>query len=278
MAGSGDDRTDERSGSGGSEEAEPEEKTDGWLTTYADMVTLLLTFFVLLFAISNVDAQKASLMFAAMSRNGLTAEEFLEINQKFHPSENPDDTMLITPPTPEPPDPDEPDAGNPELDALAEYLQEYINENSLGDSIKIVYNGDTIMLTLANDIWFASGSAEITEGMKDYAKVIAQMIADTHNVERPFEIVVAGHTDNVPIHTVRYPSNWYVSMDRATNFLELLINDSGLDPAYFYARGCGETRPLASNDTAEGRQLNRRVEVMIAPERTENTGLPIVHN
>jgi chemotaxis protein MotB len=119
-------------------------------------------------------------------------------------------------------------------------------------------------LTLANDIWFDSGRAEITPVMRETATEIAHLLAQTFNKEKPFEIVVAGHTDNVPINTVRYPSNWHLSKDRAVNFLEVLISESKLDPYYFYARACGQERPIASNDTVEGRQRNRRVEVMIS--------------
>jgi len=264
---SNDDRQDERSGGKG-EEVEVEERTDMWMATYSDMVTLLMTFFVLMFAISNVDSSKAAMLFAAWSKEGLTQEAMEKIVEIYGPpSEDYEDTKVPPPgpPTPEPPD--EPGLGeisNPEMDALAASIQNYINENGLGDSIALLYNGDELMLTLANDVWFDSGSAVISEGMKEYALVIAQLIADTFNPEKPFNIVVSGHTDNIPIHTPQYPSNWYVSMDRATNFLELLIHDSDINPYYFSAKGCGEERPIASNDTPEGRQANRRVEVMIS--------------
>lgn len=274
MAG-GDNRQEERSGGGG-EEQEQEEKTDGWLTTYSDMVTLLLTFFVLLFAISNVDAQKAALVFAAMSREGLSAEQYMEIADKFLPSDDDNDTKLPTPALPIKPE-DDP-AGNqpnPEMDALAESIQNYIDANALGDSLALVYNGEYLLLTLSNDIWFASGSAEITPEMKEKAGVLAGLIADTYNDDNPFEVVVAGHTDNVPIHTARYPSNWYVSVDRAVNFMDLLISESGLDPSFFNARGCGEYRPIASNETDEGRQANRRVEVYISLARDFLLGMDL---
>jgi chemotaxis protein MotB len=268
------DRQGDRPGGGGDHSEEPEERTDGWMTTYADMVTLLMTFFVLMFAISNVDNEKAALMFAAFSREGLTAEEYIEIQEKWgKPSEDPDDIRIPTPaPTPSPsPAPGEDDLpiGNPELDKLFNLVDEYINENGLGDRMALQFNGEYLMLTLANDIWFSSGSSEITSAMRATATEIALLLAQTFNEEKPFDIVVAGHTDNVPISTARYPSNWHLSKDRAVNFLEVLISESNLDPYYFYARACGEERPVASNDTAEGRQRNRRVEVMISLARDE---------
>jgi len=267
MAGK-DGQQEERSSAAA--ETEPEERTDGWMTTYADMVTLLMTFFVLMFAISNVDTQKASLLFAALSRDGLTAEQFIEIQDTFGA---PSDDYYADrfPDFPVGPDEDAklPSYGNEELDNLFMLLEKYIDENGLGERLSVQFNGEFLMLTLANDIWFESGRAEITAEMKESAVVIAKLLGQTFNTNKPFEIVVAGHTDNVPINTVRYPSNWHVSKDRAVNFLEVLIFESDIDPFYFQARACGEERPIASNDTAEGRQRNRRVEVMISLAREE---------
>ena len=265
MAG-GDDRQDERSGR--MSESEPEERTDLWMTTYSDMVTLLLTFFVLMFAISNVDNQKAMLFFAGMSRDGLSYEQYIEIMEITgnQPTHDPDGNLL---PTPTPGVDAETDHGNPELDALQRLLTDYIEDNGLGDHIALLFNGEFLLLTLANDILFDTASAIVKPEMRDTAVVLARMLAETHNEKKPFEIIVAGHTDNVPIRTVRYPSNWHVSVDRATNFLEILIFESELDPSFFYARGCGEYRPIDTNDTAEGRQRNRRVEIMISLERED---------
>ena len=260
-----------RSGGGGGE-AEAEERTDGWMATYADMVTLLMTFFVLMFAISNVDNEKAALVFAAMSREGLTAEQFFELQKEFEPSSSPEDTRFPKPQGDIGKKDDGADSlpfGNPELEHLFNLMDDYISDNGLGDRISLQFNGEFLLLTLANDIWFESGRAEITQQSRESAAVIAHLLAQTFNDENPFDIVVAGHTDNVPIHTARYPSNWHLSKDRAVNFLELLLDASDLDPYYFYARACGEERPIAPNDTAEGRQRNRRVEVMISLARED---------
>jgi len=268
MAASSDDRGNERSGGG---EDEPEERTDGWMATYADMVTLLMTFFVLMFALSNVDNEKAQLFMAAMSRGGITYEQFEEIRDRYDPDPFGDewnDSFL----PPQKNEDDEDDAfdsgiGNAALAALAEAIGGYIEEEGLADSISLTFNGEFLMLTLKNDIWFESGRSEITAEMRENASMLAELLAATFTPSDPFEIVVAGHTDNVPINTPQYPSNWHVSRDRALNFLWVLLSDSDLDPGLFYARACGEYRPIASNDTPEGRQANRRVEVMISLAR-----------
>jgi len=266
MAASSDDRSNERAGGGGDEQ---EERTDGWMATYADMVTLLMTFFVLMFALSNVDNERAQMFLFAMSREGLTAEQFMEIRDRYN-VDDPSDEWDTSFPYPQHDEDDEADmdrGGNLALEALAEAIGGYIDTAGLGESLELVFNGEFLLLTLKNDIWFESGEASITEEMRESANVLAGLLAATFTKDDPFEIIVAGHTDNVPINTPRYPSNWHVSKDRATNFLEVLISVSGLDPGFFYARACGEYRPIADNDTPEGRQRNRRVEVMISLAR-----------
>jgi len=277
MAASSDDRGNERAGGG---EGEQEERTDGWMATYADMVTLLLTFFVLMFALSNVDNEKAELFLFAMSRDGITADQFLEIRQRYElddllggewddhfPAPADDDDRVGD-------DGDE-DEGDEEglseaeqrLYDLAAAIQAWIEGEGLGDDIGVTFNGDFLMLTLSSDIVFDPGRAIVLPEMRDRARVIAELLAANFTVADPFEIVVAGHTDNVPQQTAQYPSNWHLSAARAQNFLELLIADSGLEPWHFYTRACGEYRPIFPNDTPEHRQANRRVEVMITRAR-----------
>ena len=282
MAGGGDNQMEER-GSGRVEEVEVEERTDMWMATYSDMVTLLMTFFVLMFAISSVDSGKVALMFAAFSRDGLDKEKFEEIMEIYGPPiEDPEATKIPPPgpaPTPPPSSPPKgPAVSREALDSLAALISSFIRENSLGDSLSLVYNGDFLLLTLTNDVWFRSGSAEITAEMHESAMLLADLINRTQNEDDPFEIVVAGHTDNVPVAPGgQYESNWDVSMARATNFLKILIIDSQLDPGLFYARGYGEERPIADNDTEEGKQANRRVEVMISLRRELAIDMPAEH-
>ena len=268
MAGGGDGEG--RSGGGGGEEQE--ERTDGWMTTYSDMVTLLLTFFVLMFAISNVDSQKAMLFFAGLSRDGLTTEQYLSIMELYgEDHEFPQDEYAHE--WPYPPSPGRPatdgEDGNQQLLDLMNTITEYIDINNLGDAMAVTFDGEFLLLTLADDIQFATGLVDITPQMRERAEVIAHMLANVYEEDNPFEVVVAGHTDNVPISTPRYPSNWHVSMDRAVNFMEVLIFESGLDPGYFHSRGCGEFRPLATNETPEGRAINRRIEVKVSLSRDD---------
>ena len=274
MAASSDDRGNERAGGGGEE---PEERTDGWMATYADMVTLLMTFFVLMFALSNVDNERAEMFLFALSRGGLTADQFMEIQERYALDPEDADPWAEELPFPDLEDgfhgTDDGDeeagdtAGDRALAALADAIRGYVDERGLTDIIGVSFNGDFLMLTLTNDIWFESGSAEVRPEMRENGIVIAELLAANFDSREPFEIIVAGHTDNVPMNTPRFPSNWHLGNGRATNFLELLVAESGLDPWYFHTRSGGEFRPIGDNDTPEGRQKNRRVEVMISLAR-----------
>jgi chemotaxis protein MotB len=293
-------------------EEEPEERTDGWMATYSDMVTLLMTFFVLMFALSNADTAKFALFAAAMSSNGgLTAEQWGSIMDMYGPnpvspvspghtvpgspsdpgssgsssdpgdtgdSKSPGDTGDSTGPSDSQGPSDSTGPGNEgpsvELQDLYKAIVGFIDEQDLGDSVEVDYEGEFLLLTLKNDIWFDSGSAVIKPDQLRNAKVLGSLLAETQSNENPFEIIVAGHTDNVPQTSGIYKSNWQLSMGRAVNFLEILINESGLDPTYFRGTGCGEMRPIASNDTVEGRQRNRRVEVQITVLRADSSEMP----
>jgi chemotaxis protein MotB len=267
MAASSDDRGNERSGGGGEE---PEERTDGWMATYADMVTLLMTFFVLMFALSNADTEKATLFMAAMSRDGITYEQFEEIRDRFNPEEfDTDDEWFIPPKPGDEVSGEHEDAGpgNEALNVLFDAIGNYIEGEGLGSILGVVHNGEFLMLTIHSEIWFASARTEVTPEMIEIAGDIAALLTNIFEPTDPFEITVAGHTDNVPISTPLYPSNWHISRDRAFNFLWELYNRSDLPPGLFSARAYGEYHPIADNDTPEGRQKNRRVEVMISLAR-----------
>ena len=262
-AAGGDNYGEDRGGSKPDTEEEAEERTDGWMTTYADLVTLLLTFFVLMFALSNVDQAKFALFAGAMSEGGMSQERFEEIMQMYAPSDDPGEAPLI----PEPDTPSEGDILSQQLADLYEAIQDYIEANELGNSIMVQFEGDLLLLTLSSDIVFPSNVAVVTEEMRIVAGELAQLIALKHTESEAFEIIVTGHTDNVPPGGGLWRSNWQLSANRAINFLEVILEESSIAPEFFYASGFGEHHPIDTNNTPEGRQRNRRVEVLISPLR-----------
>ena len=93
-------------------------------------------------------------------------------------------------------------------------------------------------------------------------------LAELLSMDPPRNIIISGHTDNVPIKNSNFSSNWELSVMRAVNFMSVLIEEGNLDPKWFSAKGFGEFEPVADNDTPAGRSKNRRVEVLVLP-RTE---------
>jgi chemotaxis protein MotB len=114
------------------------------------------------------------------------------------------------------------------------------------------------MIRLEQELFFDSGSADIREEGKAVLSYIAQALKGINN-----EILVSGHTDNVPQVNKNYATNWELSTARATNVVRYLVEVEELNPALFTATGNGEFKPVASNDTAEGRQKNRRIEIKL---------------
>ena len=118
-----------------------------------------------------------------------------------------------------------------------------------------------LVIDLKQDILFPSGSSKLSdlgeETLADVARALSRF------PDRRFQ--VEGHTDNVPIKTARFPSNWELSTARATRVVRLLADDAGIDPTRLTASGYGEHRPVASNDSEEGRAANRRIEIRVTP-------------
>jgi len=263
-----------------------------WLTSYADMVTLLFVFFVLMFAISSIDNEKFKLVFMGI-QGALTEEKFMAIKYPPDADDGAEGNTIIDPNNPpEFPkhedhtivDPmedgeDEDDEESKELAALYQKLKDYLIENDMHQNIFLHEGegqGDRLLMTIPSDVGFASGSADVNPLMYAIAVDLAKLIRETHDAYNPFNIVVSGHTDNVPQNSPQFPNNWWLSSGRANNFLGILIDESGLSSSYFYAKSYGEEMPLGMpeggnidewNQTDEQRAKNRRVEIMISQDR-----------
>ena len=124
--------------------------------------------------------------------------------------------------------------------------------------LQTVLTEDGLMIRIKDSALFASGSAQLLPDSKRFAGEIAKMLATL-----PQRVVVSGHTDNVPINTREFPSNWELSSTRAINFMKFLLAEGNLKAERFSAIGYGEYRPIAPNDGSESRQKNRRVEILI---------------
>lgn len=242
-----------------------ETQTNGsaWLTTYGDAVTLLLAFFVMLFAMSSTDAAKFEQMARSMRAAFTGADSIL-----------PSDTGLVgeEPARPTPADPvvvpEQLPSAVPDLrDTLAEEIHAVLEEAGLLDIAEVAVTPDGVTVRVrTDDVLFATGSAEVQPIARELLAVLAPSLQQLPNAIR-----VEGHTDDVPIHRSGY-TNWNLSADRAVAVLELLSDEHGIAPDRLSAVGFGEFSPLVPNSSPQQRAVNRRVEIVIeAPPGTAPT-------
>lgn len=247
------------------------ENLDRWLVSYADFITLLFAFFTTMYAISNVDAQKmgrmvlsmqaafdASVFPAANSRIGLTNSGALPIPQNSQLyntfinlrglSDKQHSSLLVRQTT----------TAGENLGRVQQDLSGIVMDDALKDKVKVTLRNRGVVVSLAEAGFFDSGSDTVRSTSLPLLDRIATYIAGLPNFIR-----VEGHTDNVPISTPRFPSNWELSTARATFIISYLVNRHGFSPDRLSAAGYGEFHPVDTNATPEGRAKNRRVDVVI---------------
>ncbi|MBI5374800.1 MAG: OmpA family protein [Candidatus Schekmanbacteria bacterium] len=223
-----------------------------WLLTYADLITLLLIFFIIMYSISTTNANRF-IKFVKVVKNGFSV--FPQSDESIYYMKD------FTNRTPS------------EGDDIANYLTEEINFMKLKENLtknlkKEMQSGE---ITLTNEsrglnlkitdlILFNLGQSELTEPAKKVLSKIAESIGKVSN-----KIIVEGHTDNIPIHSDLFPSNWELSTSRATNVVRYFIESCHITPNRFSASGYAQYKPIVDNSTTLGNQKNRRVEIIILP-------------
>lgn len=239
-----------------------------WMQTYSDMVTLLLAFFVLLYSFSSIDVQRfyevmAAIQHQFMGRTGIlegTVEPGAEAGESLDISDFMQDTVTTT-------------LGEREqtimemmeqVEETYEQVQNFLREAGLEEDVEIRLEERGIVMEFPERILFDTGEAEIKEEFGPTLELLGEMLADLPN-----EVIIEGHTDNVPINTLLYPSNWELSVARAVSVTRQLVEEEGLAPERFAPTGYGEYRPIDTNETAEGRARNRRVSVVISMREFE---------
>lgn len=224
------------------EKEDPEElSAPFWMTTFADMVTLMLCFFVLILSFSTIELKKFK--GAVESLKGALGIF------SGHESVREMDNISF-------PDAEVKEKSTPSLKAAE--LKEHIQDLQLEDAVKVEATGAGMLIRLGESLMFNSGQAKL----KPDAYPVLSAISET--VKGQFEeIYVEGHTDNVPIHTRVFPSNWELSSARALSVVKYFMNVENIPEKYLAAVGHGEHRPLVPNDTNENRARNRRVEIFI---------------
>lgn len=223
-------------------EEEPAPSAPFWLVTYGDMVTLLLTFFVMIVAMSEIKKEK---LMEAMSY-------FMGRQSVF---ENAQPIPVI--PQDDPTDEEEEKREQAER---VEALMEYIEQEGLEGHVEVNYQESTVHIVITDSVMFSSGSSMLLNTAQRVLAKIATVASDTSNT-----LTVIGHTDNIPIRTSAFPSNWELSASRAASVVRFLLTQpTSLPPDHYQAIGRGEFQPVASNRTPDGRSRNRRIELLIS--------------
>jgi len=234
-----------------------EEAGEAWLLPYSDLMTLLLAVFIVLFAVSQVDAQKAQDVSERFTENMMT-ESYAEAKMRSQESSQEEGQK---------------NAGTEQdkMEELKAELDAKLQSQNMTASVTTNIDKRGLVISLNNAIFFEPGSAEIKQ---EYAGIL-QGIADIVNVMDNY-IRIEGHTDNIPMNSPIYPSNWELSTARAVSVVRLFLNEPNASPDKFLAVGYGEYRPVADNSTAEGRAKNRRIDIIVLSEQYDDLEKQII--
>jgi chemotaxis protein MotB len=240
-----------------------------WLVSYADFITLLFAFFVVLYASAEMDKQKAIRLSAAI-QGGFQQLGAFGKNQAGASGDERKQSAG-TPPISFLGDlyPQAGPGGVVDAEALQRELEAVLGAEIRGHEIDMRITPEGLVLSLREVGFFDSGRAEmVPTALPKLAKIAS--ILNSHG----FDIRVEGHTDDVPIHNSEFKSNWELSTARATQVVALLVERYDLDPLRVSAAGYGPYRPVASNDNAQGRKVNRRVDLVITSGGPERSASP----
>ncbi len=282
------------------EEEEDEGNADGWMVTFSDLMSLLLCFFVLILSMAEVDIIKYKQLADSMSEAfGVQRDMELEsipkgtsvVSTEFRPG-IPDETIVdvvqqvtqdqtrnsLRIGNPDAPVADEKDVRDEvltydemmeliqETELDAEMLRRLLRTEIDQGQIDVESEARTIIIRIRERGSFTSGSALLNTSFVGVIDKIASALTQIEG-----KVAVEGHTDDVPINTFAYPSNWDLSAARSVSVVRRMLNISTLQPKRVTASGFADTRPQAINSTAEGRARNRRVEILVRQPLSENS-------
>jgi chemotaxis protein MotB len=227
-----------------------------WVVTFGDLMSLLLCFFVLLLSFSEMDRQKYKMVAGSMAKafgiqreikandspKGATIVS-LSFDQDLVPQHKREEYIALQ-----------------AMEALGEELKKALEGKLKGleDKVEIEVNGNQTMIRLQGGATFDSGRARIKPSMVPILEEIGRRLKTTDG-----DIIIAGHTDNVPIYGGRFESNLKLSIGRAAEVAEFMIDQVGIPPERISTMGFGKYRPAYTNDTEDGREKNRRVEIVL---------------
>ena len=232
---------------------DPQPSHDRWLVSYADFVTLMFAFFTTMYAISSVDAQKLDTMAEALS---VAVDQPREaVTLRLDPT---DATWL------------EAAARVRELAGLRDQLATHLADDIAGDLVDLRLDARGLVISLHEAGAFATASAELAPAARTLITTVGLAVRDLDNIVR-----VEGHTDDRPIFTQRYQSNWELSTARATSVVTFLVENMNIPSQRLAIAGYGEFRPLGPNDSDANRAKNRRVDIVVLSTNTALSEEPL---
>ncbi len=258
-----------------------------WLVSYADFITLLFAFFVVMYSISSVNEGKYRVLSNTLvgafkpSADEMNPIQIGDVATSLRPSDpgayNQEDSQpahlepLIDAVSPETSDQlDEVEPNQADLSSITADLKDSMSSYIGQGLIEVTQTKHWIEVEIKSKMLFASGTARISHKALNVMRAIAAILKPLPNV-----INVEGHTDNIPIKNAAFPSNWELSASRAASVVHIFTR-LGIDPERLAAIGYAEHRPIADNTTAAGRQKNRRVSLLIMAGKNEQAGRKVV--
>lgn len=225
------------------EEEEEHQNHERWLLSYADFITLLMIFFIIMYAMSTLDQKKYEKLTTALNQAMGDGSAIADTGSNMGG-----------------------EIGNglsedAKLKKVKENLDKYLKENNLSASVSTTIEKRGLVLSFKDSLFFDSGKAEIRPEQIDKLITISKII--NQSIISDSYIRIEGHTDSVPMHNEIFKSNWDLSVMRASNVAQILIDKAGINPERLSATGYGEYRPKVDNSTAEGKSTNRRVDIII---------------
>lgn len=225
---------------------EEHENMERWLVSYADFITLLFAFFVVMYSVSSVNEGKYRVMSNALKSSFSNTRPIGELSIMNLPIEK-SRQIVVT----------ERQKSQSNAQTFLKVANS-ITASKVPDGVKITSTERGLSIRIKDDALFSSGSADLNPQIKEFLDLIAGLVRELPNL-----IAVEGHTDNRPIRTATYPSNWDLSTARANTLLRYFTEHHHLRADRFSSTGFAGTRPIESNSTSEGQAANRRVELIV---------------
>lgn len=235
-----------------------------WMTTFSDLMSLLLTFFILLFSMSSVSEErfKDAAQSLQMALVGSSSDSILDGNGEIIGDlvgdVDPEEIVVEEVPV-------DPNYIPEEVIALYDTVNGFLEEEGLNADVTLSRDQEGVYIDIQEAILFDSGHATLKAAGSETLGQLAELFTLFDN-----EIIIEGYTDDVPMHSREFPSNWELSTGRALSVLRYLSETYDISPSRLSARGYGEYRPIVPNDSDENRALNRRVNIAIVHDDRED--------